>query len=81
MMQPMRTTTDLPGATHARVTDLARRQRRSISAVVADLTARGLDSLADRAPGLVTDAHGLTALDLAAPISQEDVARFLEDDE
>jgi len=81
MMHAMRTTTDLPGATYARVTDLARRQRRSISAVVADLTVRGLDSLSDQAPGLVTDAHGLTALDLAGPISQDEVARFLQDDE
>ena len=41
----MRTTVDLPPAVHRRASEIAQRTGRSLSAVVAELTARGLDEL------------------------------------
>ena len=43
----MRTTVDLPPATHRRATELARRRGMSLSRVLAELTADALDRLSD----------------------------------
>lgn len=79
-MQCMRTTVDLPPAVHRRAVELASQQHRSLSAVVADLTMRGLAQL-DEPVTLSTDARsGLPVLSIGRPVTSDDVAAALDDE-
>lgn len=76
----MRTTVDLPPAVHRRAVELASQQHRSLSAVVADLTMRGLAQL-DEPVTLSTDARsGLPVLSIGRPVTSDDVAAALDDE-
>lgn len=78
-MHPMRTTVDLPPAVHRQVRQLAAEQGRSLSAVIADLTLRGLAQR--RAPAEVrTDARsGFPVLSLGRSVTAADVAAALDE--
>lgn len=73
----MRTTIDLPEDLHELARELAHRQRKSLSAVVADLMRRGLASPAITAngiPSITTHNRGLPVVSVGRPITAEDVA-------
>ena len=75
----MRTTTDLPPAVHRRASEIARERRQSLSAVIADLTARGLASLGEELEIATDPVSGLPVVSLGRSISSEDVAAALDE--
>lgn len=76
----MRTTVDLPPAVHERARRLAAELGLSLSAVVAQLTMRGLAQL-DTAVELHTDDRtGLPVLSIGRHITSKDVADALNDE-
>ncbi len=76
----MRTTVDLPPAVHRRASQLAVERGTSLSAVVAELTVRGLAELGSPTR-LVRDARtGLPVLHVGRPVSGDDVAEALADE-
>lgn len=76
----MRTTVNLPPAVHRRALELAAEQNRSLSAVVTDLTVRGLAQLA--APVVLSNDErtGLPVLSIGRPLTAHDVATALDDE-
>ena len=64
----MRTTVDLPPAIHRRAQEMAQAQGRSLSATIAELTARGLAQVDE------------PVLSLGRRITSEDVAAALDED-
>lgn len=76
----MRTTVDLPPAVHRRVLELAKSRGQSLSAVLAELTTRGLGQL-DTAVQVRTDqVSGFPVITVGRRITDEDVAHALDDD-
>lgn len=76
----MRTTIDLPPAAHQRVRELAASRHQSMSAVVVDLTLRGLSQL-DVAVEYTRDpVSGLPTIGVGQRITAEDVADALDDE-
>lgn len=76
----MRTTVDLPPAVHKRAADLAKKRGQSLSAVVAELTARGLSQL-DTPLQISTDARpGFPVVSVGRRITADDVATILDDE-
>jgi len=76
----MRTTVNLPPAVYRRVQGLARQQGRSLSAVIADLTMRGLAQV-DAPVELARDEEtGLPVLSLGRAVTSQDVAEALDDE-
>lgn len=77
----MRTTVDLPPSVHQRVRQIAADRGDSISAVLADLTLRGLAQL-DHSVELATDQRtGLPVLSIGRRITAKDVSDALDDDQ
>jgi predicted transcriptional regulator len=76
----MRTTVDLPPALHRRVVELAARRGISMSAVIADLTARGLVELGEPAVITVDERTGFPVVSIGRRITSEDVAAALDDE-
>ncbi len=75
----MRTTVDLPPALHRRARELAAAPGISVSAVLAELTARGLAQL-DEPLSLGTDpASGFPVLRLGRAVTAEQVAAALDE--
>ncbi|WP_136192680.1 toxin-antitoxin system, antitoxin component [Actinomyces procaprae] len=77
----MRTTVDLPDATHRRVKLKAAERGLSMSAMVAELTAAGLDQLEPAPTPEVDEETGLHLLRIGRPIAAEEITSFLEEDE
>lgn len=76
----MRTTVDLPSAVHRRAKKLAADRGESLSAVVADLTVRGLAQL-DEPVELQTDPRsGLPVLTLGRRFTSAEVAEVLDEE-
>lgn len=76
----MRTTVDLPPAVHRRAREIAERRGQSVSAVVADLTVRGLAQV-DEPVHVSTDAvSGFPVISVGRRITDDDVARALDDE-
>lgn len=76
----MRTTVDLPPAVHRRARELAQARHQSLSAVIADLTIRGLASLGEPIQ-LATDPHsGFPVISLGRRVTSADVADALDDE-
>lgn len=75
----MRTTVDLPDPIHRRAADIARRQHRSLSSVVAELTARGLAQLDAPVELSSHPLTGLPVISVGRQVSPEDVAEALDD--
>lgn len=77
----MRTTVDLPDATHFRVKEAAARQGISMSSMLAQLTALGLERM-DCEPATEVDQEtGLSLLRVGRPISTQEVDDFLAESE
>lgn len=76
----MRTTVDLPPAVHRRALELARRTGRSLSAVVADLTARGLSQLDEPVVIGVDERSGFPVVSVGRRITSEQVAAIVEEE-
>lgn len=76
----MRTTVDLPPAVHRRAQEIARRRGLSLSAVVADLTARGLIQLDEPAVIETDERSGFPVLSVGRRITSEQVAATLDEE-
>ncbi|MEX0426545.1 hypothetical protein AB3X52_02860 [Nocardioides sp. DS6] len=76
----MRTTTDLPPAVHRRVREIAKERHQSLSAVVADLTTRGLAALGEPTKVTTDPVSGLPAITVGQRITADDVADALDDE-
>lgn len=77
----MRTTVDLPKRTHDRVRELAAARGVSLSAVIADLTQRGLNELDGRPRYRIDERTGLPVIHTGRPITVEEVAALIDEDE
>lgn len=76
----MRTTVDLPSAVHRRAVALAQARGQSLSATLAELTARGLSQL-DEPVVVRTDAvSGFPVISIGHRITSDDVATALDED-
>jgi predicted transcriptional regulator len=76
----MRTTVDLPPAVHRRALELARERHQSLSAVVADLTVRGLAALGEPVQVATDPRSGFPVISLGRRVTSEDVAAALHDE-
>lgn len=76
----MRTTVDLPPAVHLRAKELAVSRHQSLSAVIADLTARGLASLGEPSHVMTDPDSGLPVITLGQRVTTADVAAALDDE-
>lgn len=76
----MRTTVDLPPAAHRRVRELAASRHQSMSAVIADLTMRGLAGLDVEVEYRRDPRSGLPVIDVGRAITDADVADALDDE-
>jgi hypothetical protein len=76
----MRTTIDLPPAVHRRAAQLAKARGTSLSATVAELTARGLSQL-DEPLRISIDEHtGFPVVSVGRRITADEVAAALDDE-
>ena len=76
----MRTTVDLPPAAHRRARELAEQRGQSVSAVVAEMTVRGLAQLDDTLLVTRDPGSGFPMISLGRRITSDDVARALDDE-
>jgi predicted transcriptional regulator len=76
----VRTTTDLPPAVHRRARELAEERGQSLSAVIAELTARGLASLGQPTEVRIDVYTGLPSISLGRPLTSDEVAEALDDE-
>mgnify|MGYP003442056829 FL=1 len=76
----MRTTVDLPPAVHRRARELAASRGQSLSAVLADLTIRGLAQIDEPVEFDVDPLTGLPVLTLGRRFTSEEVADLLDDE-
>lgn len=75
----MRTTVDLPPAVHRRAQELAKARGQSLSATVAELTARGLGQLAEPVIVRTDDATGFPVLSVGRRVTSDEVAEALDE--
>jgi hypothetical protein len=76
----VRTTVDLPPAVHRRALDLAQERHQSLSAVVADLTIRGLATLGEPVTVATDPQSGFPVISLGHRVTAADVADALDDE-
>jgi hypothetical protein len=76
----MRTTVDLPPAVHRRARDLAQQRHQSLSAVLADLTIRGLATLGEPVQVATDPTSGFPVFSLGRSVTSADVADALDDE-
>lgn len=76
----MRTTVDLPPAVHRHARELARARHQSMSAVIADLAARGLASLGEPLEVRTDPRSDLPSITIGSPVTSEQVAEILDDE-
>jgi hypothetical protein len=76
----VRTTVDLPPAVHRRATELARARGQSLSATVAELTARGLSQIDAPLTIGIDERTGFPVLSVGRRVTAEDVAAALDDE-
>jgi predicted transcriptional regulator len=75
----MRTTVDLPPAVHRRAAELAKARGQSLSATVAELTARGLSQFEPLS--IVVDEHsGFPVVSVGRRITADEVSAALDDE-
>jgi predicted transcriptional regulator len=75
----MRTTVDLPPAIHRRAQELATARGQSLSATIAELTARGLSQL-DEPISISTDERsGFPVISLGRAVTSQEVADLLDE--
>ena len=76
----MRTTVDLPPAVHRQAKEIAARRGLSLSAVVAELAARGLIQLGETATIGVDGRSGFPVVTVGRRVTSEDVATALDEE-
>jgi hypothetical protein len=76
----MRTTVDLPPAVHRQAKEIAERRGLSLSAVVAELAARGLIQLGEPAVIEVDERSGFPVVSVGRRVTSEDVATALDEE-
>lgn len=76
----MRTTVDLPPSVHRKAKEIAERRGLSLSAVVAELAARGLIQLGEPATIGVDERSGFPVVSVGRRVSSEDVATALDEE-
>lgn len=76
----MRTTVDLPPLVHQRVLELARRRGTSLSATVAELTARGLGDLGEPLQIHTDPDSGFPVVSVGRLLTSDDVADLIDDE-
>lgn len=76
----MRTTVDLPASVHRRARDLASRQHRSLSAVLVDLTIRGLATMDEPVDVSTDPVTRLPVLSVGRVVTAQQVADILADE-
>lgn len=74
----VRTTVDLSPAVHRQAKEIAERRGLSLSAVVAELTARGLIQLGEPAVIGVDERSGFPVVSIGRRVTSEDVATALD---
>lgn len=75
----MRTTVDLPAAVHRRVRELAEARGQSLSATLAELTARGLSQLQEPVVVTTDASSGYPVLSVGRRVTSDDVAAALDE--
>lgn len=75
----MRTTVDLPPALHRRALELAQRQGQSLSAVVAELAARGLGQLDEPLTVATDPLSGFPVISIGKRVTSADVAEIVDE--
>ena len=76
----MRTTVDLPPAVHRRALEIAERTGRSLSAVIADLTIRGLSQLDEPVVVRTDERSGFPVISVGRRVTSEQVAAALDEE-
>ncbi len=76
----MRTTVDLSPELHRRAVELAKSKGQSLSATLADLTARGLSQLDEPLHIFVDERSGLPMVSIARTVTSEQVAQLLDEE-
>jgi hypothetical protein len=76
----MRTTVDLPPAVHRQAKEIAERRGLSLSAVVAELTARGLIQLGEPAVIEFDERSGFPVVSVGRRVTSEHVATALDEE-
>lgn len=76
----MRTTVDLPPGVHRRARELALQRGQSLSAVIAELTARGLGQLDEPLVVRTDPGSGFPVISLGRRVTSDDVADALDDE-
>ncbi|MFB9387483.1 antitoxin [Pseudonocardia petroleophila] len=76
----MRTTVDLPPAVHRRAQEIAKRRGLSLSAVVAELTVRGLAQLGEPVVIGTDERSGFPVVTIGRRVTSEQVAAALDEE-
>lgn len=76
----MRTTVDLPPAVHRRAQELAAARSQSLSAVIAELTVRGLGQLDEPLVISTDERSGFPVISVGRRVTSGDVAAALDDE-
>lgn len=76
----MRTTVDLPPTVHRRAQELANARGQSLSATLAELTARGLSQLDEPIVVRTDAASGFPVLSVGRRVTSDDVAAALDEE-
>ena len=76
----MRTTVDLPAAVHRRAKEIADRRGLSLSAVVAELAARGLIQLGEPPVIGVDDRSGFPVVSVGHRVTSDEVATVVDEE-
>ena len=76
----MRTTVDLPPAVDRRALEIAKRTGRSLSAVITDLTVRGLGQLDEPVVIGTDETSGFPVITIGRRITSEQVAAVLDEE-
>jgi len=76
----MRTTVDLPPAVHRRARDIAKRTGQSLSAVIAELTVRGLSQLDEPVVIGTDERSGFPVIRVGRRVTSDQVAAALDEE-
>ena len=76
----MRTTVDLPPAVHRQAKEIAERRGLSLSAVIAELTARGLIQLGQQAVIGRDERSGFPVVSIGHRVTSSEVATVLDEE-
>ena len=76
----MRTTVDLPPAVHRRAQEIAKRLGQSLSAVVTDLTIRGLSQLDEPMVISTDERSGFPVVSIGRRVTSAQVAAALDEE-